>query len=312
MVPGLPSGEGWAESEEWIPRARRLGPLRYSDLGRRVLDPVPPAAVGGMGGWLAAQADRWWEAAGYPDPFALVVVSGDDGPLAAAVLQAGQKCAAALRYVVVNPDAAGRTEPPARLVQLVALEDPVFLFPSRRRDGAELDEWDDIDDLDDPAEMPPARRIGPLATFLTDVPALGEVVGAVVAVGLLSRLPYDLYEYGDRGWSELRISVDGDGGELREMALPVADETSGLPEMPPVAGPRWARQTGAADWLRQVVPGAKAAYLAVVDEWTDRSAGPSTGSDGVHLDQLRSVREPLDAEPIPIDGTPFSAVMWRL
>lgn len=309
MVPGLPSGEGWAESEEWIPRARRLGPLRYSDLGRRVLDPVPPAAVGGLGGWMAAQADRWWEAAGYPDPFALVVVSGDDGPLAAAVLQSGPKCAAALRYVVVNPDASGRTEPPARLVQLVALEDPVFLFPSRRRDGADLDEWDDIDDGDDPAETPPARGIGPLATFLTDVPALGEVVGAVVAVGLLSRLPYDLYEYGDGGWAELRVSVDGGGGgdgyggELREMALPVADETSGLPETPAGAG-RWARQTGAADWLRRVVPGAKAAHLAVVDDW-DRPAG-------VDLDQLRPVREPLDAEPVPVEGTPFSVVTWRL
>ena len=311
MVPGLPSGEGWAESEEWIPRARRLGPLRYSDLGRRVLEPVPPAAVGGVAGWLAAQADRWWEAAGYPDPFTLVVVSGDDGPLVAAVLQAGPKCAAALRYVVVNPDAAGRTEPPARLVQLVALEDPVFLFPSRRRDGAEFDELDDIDDLDDPAEMPPARGIGPLATFLTDVPALGEVVGAVVAVGLLSRLPYDLYEWGDRGWTELRASVGGDGDELREMALPVADETSGLPEMAPVAG-RWARQTGAADWLRRVVPGAGAAYLAVVDEWIDRSTYPWTASGGLHLEQLRSVREPLDPEPVPIDGTPFSTVTWRL
>lgn len=301
MVPGLPSGEGWAESEEWIPRARRLGPLRYSDLGRRVLAPVPPAAAGGVGGWVASQADRWWEAAGYPDPFTLVVVSGDDGPLAAAVLQAGPKCAAALRYVVVNPDVEGRTEPPPRLVQLVALEDPVFLFPSRRRDGADPGEWDDVDDLDDPADRPPARGIGPLATFLTGVPALGEGDGAVIAVEVLSRLPYDLYEWGEGGWRELRVAADGD--ELREMALPVGDESLGLPEAA-VAGERWARQTGAADWLRRGVPSAKAVHLAVVDDW----GRPG----GVDLDQMRPVREPLDPEPVPIDGTPFSAVTWRL
>ena len=278
---------------------------------------MPSAAVAGMAGWLGAQADRWWEESGYPDPFTLVVVSGDDGPLAAAVLSSEPKCATALRYVVVNPDVAGRTEPPARLVQLVSLEDPVFLFPSRARGGgggaefadlAQLDDLDDVDDLDDPTERPPARGIGPLATFLTDVPALGEVEGAVVAIGVLSRLPFDLYEW-DGGWSELRVSAED--GVLREMMLPVGDDTTGLPAAPaaalgPAAPVRWARQTGAADWLRRVVPSAKAAYLAVVDDWGS-PLGPS-----LDLDQLTPVREPLDAHPAPIDGTPYAAVTWRL
>ena len=305
------------------------------------MDPLPSAAVAGMAGWWGAQEDRWGEASGYPDPFTLVVVSGDDGPLAAAVLSSEPKCATALRYVVVNPDVAGRTEPPARLVQLVSLEDPVFLFPSRARGGgggaefadlAQLDDLDDVDDLDDPTERPPARGIGPLATFLTDVPALGEVEGAVVAIGVLSRLPFDLYEW-DGGWSELRVSAED--GVLREMTLPVGDETTGLPAAvvagpaaaaagADVAGPaaavaaaaapaaaaaapvRWARQTGAADWLRRVVPSAKAAYLAVVDDWGS-PLGPS-----LDLDQLTPVREPLDAHPAPIDGTPYAAVTWRL
>lgn len=313
MVPGPPSGEGWAESEEWIPRARRLGPLRYSDLGRRALDPVPPGALAGLASWLAARVDLWWEEAGFPDPYTLVVVSGDDGSLAAAVLEAGPKCAAALRYVVVNPDVAGRTEPPDTLVRLVPLEDPVFLYPARRRDAAgsdrgadpdfdpnDLDDLD-LDDVDDPAEQPPARGIGPLATFLTDVPALGEGDGAVVAIEVLSRLPYDLYEWGEEGWSELRVAADGE--ELREIALPVAE----APAPAPVAFGRWAGQTGAAGWLRRVIPSANAARLAVVDEW----AGPP-GHSGLDLDQLAPVREPLDPAPVPVAGTPYAAVTWKL
>ena len=263
-----------------------------------MLDPVPPGAVGALAGWLAVRADAWWEMAGYPDPYTLVVVSGDDGPLAAAVLEAAPKCAPALRYVVVNPDVAGRTEPPPRLVELVALEDPVFLYPARRK--VEADEYaDEDDDLDDLVESPPARGIGPLATFLTDVPALGDGEGALIAVGVLSRLPYDLYErVDDGGWNEIRVAADGD--ELRELALPAADEAVG-PSEAGTTGPRWARQIGAADWLRRVIPSANAADLAVVDDW-----------DALDLDQLTPVREPADSSPVSVDGTPYAAVTWRL
>jgi hypothetical protein len=305
---GLPDPDGWVESSDWLSRARRLGPLRYSDLGRRVFEPVPDVAIERLAAHVSERADAWWEAAGFPDPFTLVVVSGDDGRLAAAVLNAELKCATALRYVVVNPDVEGRTEPPARLVELVALEDPVFLYPARRRppvDALESDEYLDDDDLDDPLQRPPARSIGPLATFLTGVPALSEGDGALVAIGILSRLPFDLYEWGDGGWSEVRVAADGD--ELREMALPVADESAGLPDIVATAAhpaPRWARQTGAADWLRRVVPSAKATYLTVIDEWS--------GPEGVDLDQLRPIREPLDGDPVPVGGTPYSAVTWRL
>lgn len=341
-----PSGEGWLESPQWINRARRLGPLRYSDLGPRRMGPPARGVdeLAALASWIGTAADTWWEAAGRPDPYTLVVASGDDGQLARSVLAAGPACGRALRYVLVNPDLAGHTEPPAAMAATVALEEPAFLYPSvagrpadRAPAGPGAEEPEDLDlDL---GERPPARGIGPLATFLTDVPALGEAEGAVVAVRLLSRLPYDLYERRDGEWCEVRIAAAaaraesettsgtdaaGDGADhapgedaipvgLVELTVPAGDlvPTRQAPNQPPAAPEndlsRWRRLTGASDWLRRILPTAAAGVLAVIDDW-----GPSGDTDSLDLAQLRHVREPQTAQPAAVGGTSLSVVTWRL
>jgi hypothetical protein len=335
------AGEGWAEewieSGDWLSRARRLGPLRYSDLGRRRLPPPAGEAVGALARWIATSLDGWWEEAGRPDPFTLVVVSGDDGPLVAGVLAAGPACGPALRYVVVDPDVADRGERAKSFAPLVPLEDPAFLYPAAAAAGggwgseaaggvAGFDPHDpdphhpdpdpgDPDDFD-PDERPPARGIGPLATFLTEVPAFGEGEGAVVAVEVLSRQRFDLFEWSDGAWCEVRLEARGD--RLVEITVP-ADEAESPGWSPAGAsGMRRRRQTGAADWLRRIRPTAPGSVLAVVDHWgAGGGAGGGLGAaadaaDSIDLDQLRHVREPLDPVPRPVPGTPLSVVTWRL
>lgn len=364
----IESGEAWIESGEWWSRARRLGPLPYSALGRRSLAPLSPGAIGALAGWTAQAADRWWADAGRPDPFTLTVVSADDGRVAAGVLAAGPVVAPALRYVVVNPDPSGRAEPPADLVRTLPLEDPAFLYPAAPAGGRVGGSSGgsggasgagggaggasgsigaaggagggssgaagavSIDDDDDPfEERPPARGIGPLVTFLNDVPSLGEADGAIVAAGLLSRLEFDLYERRAGKWVELRMAARGD--DLVEIAV----EAAGLPPVGGRAAPvggraasvegeepragageepgsaageepgagaarRYRRPTGAAAWLRRVLPSTSSGRLAVLDEW----------GAALDLDQLRQIREPVYPQPRPLPGTPWSVVEWRL
>ena len=298
-----PPAQGWVESNEWLARARRLGPLRYSDLGPRRLAPSSPEDTAGLARWISGAADRWWAASGRPDPYTLVVVSGDDGRLARAVLDQELRCAPALRYVMVDPEHARRGGPPPGLSRLVDLEEPAYLYPAAPlpvTPGGGPDA-DMTDDELDASERPPARGIGPLATLLTDVPVLGESAGAIVAVDALSRLPYELYERSDGEWGEVRVAAHDD--TLVELTVPGG-------RTPPAStgeAARWRRLTGATDWLRRQLPTAEDGVLAVVDHWA--GAGDTESLDFV---QLRRVREPLDAEPRPVEGTGRSVVTWRL
>lgn len=299
--------EGWAEPGDWMARARRLGPLRYSALGPRRLTPAAARDLPGLAAWIAAATDRWWTASGRPDPYTLVVLSGDEGHLARAVLMADLACAPALRYVMVDPAHAGRRGPPPGLGRLVDLEDPAYLYPAApsrsavvRGTGSPTDTADD--DLDG-SERSAARGIGPMATLLAEVPVLGERPGAIVAVDALSRLPYELYEQRDGAWCEIRVAAQGD--RLVELAVP-----GGRPAPSPTVdaeNTRWRRLTGAADWIRLQLPTAEAGVLAVVDDWADPG-----DTESLDLGQLRHVREPLDAAPQTVDGTSRSVVTWRL
>lgn len=304
---GIPAGE-WIEAAEWGPRLVRLGPLRLSDLGRRRLAPVTVAEVEPVAGWIATAADRWWAAGGRPDPFTLAVVSGDDGTLAAAVMASGAACLGALRYVVVHPDAPpgadDRPVPPVGLSAHIDLEQPAFLYPAARPGSEEFGEWDpDVD-----GGPPPARRVGPLATFLTEVPALGAG-GAVVAVGLLSRLPYDLYRATPQGWSEVRVTAAPDApAVLEEIEVPVAEVPAGLAAVAPgPTGRRVRLLTGAARWLRRTLAAAPEGVLAVVDDW---SGADRPGA--LDAAQLGRIRAPLRPGPEPIAGSAMAAVTWRL
>ena len=315
------ASDEWLDAAEWGNRARRLGPLRYSDLGRRRLPRIDPETVDALGAWLAGQLDRWWHDQGEPDPFTAVVVSGDRGELARSLLQWGPECLLALRYVIVDPDGRypeeprvgapggrakpqgyGASSPSASVVASVSLEEPAFLYPTRSVSGpghsAEFDD-DAYDPDDDPA--PPARRVGPLVTYLTDVPVVAEASQGAVVVALrwLSRLPYDLFQPGPAGWSEVRVESSGTG--LQEVMVP-APEGDPLPARPASGPERWRYQRGARDWLRQALAVPRSGRLVVADDAT------------LDFGQLYEVARPLE-EAQPVDGAgaaSLSATTWRL
>lgn len=283
--------------------AGRLGPLRWSDLGSR--RPLPAADPGAVAKWMAAAADRMWAAAGRPDPWTLVVVSADSGELGAAFSGCHPRCAPALRYVYVVPD-------PRALAARVRLEEPAHLYPVGPGD-----------DPDEPA--PPVQGVGPLCTALREPPALAGP-GAVVAVGHLTRLPFDLYDRGPAGWSEVRLAATGSGFE--EVTSTPGDGP--LPSLPGAAAAppgRYVHLVGAERWLRSHVP-SPGSQLVVVDRWEVSTrplgtGGPPAGSESgppLALDQLAAVRRPSPAGPGAAAGDAglleavaggLSAVTWK-
>ncbi|HLI53023.1 MAG TPA: hypothetical protein VKU88_01745 [Acidimicrobiales bacterium] len=261
----------------WERRARRHGPLRFSEL-----QPAPlPQPAPELAAWLAGAVDAWWEGSGRPDPYVVVAVSGDLGPLAAGFLHQAPACAPALRYVMVHPF--GGCPQPG-----LALEDPAFLFPPAGPAGMEIDERDP----DDPA--PPATGVGPLTTFLAGLPAPGALPGgvpaAVVAVQFLSRLPADRFEWRAGRWYEERITAGGDRVSVPSPADP------GLPRR---AGPQTA-PSEACRWLARLLGSVESGTVAVIDEW-----GPD-----LPLEQLSRVRSPSEG-PCPAPGG-LRVVLWAV
>ncbi|HET6873150.1 MAG TPA: hypothetical protein VFH70_00130 [Acidimicrobiales bacterium] len=282
--------EGWVEAGTWLTRARRLGPLRYSDLGRRRLG--RPAAVAELATWLAARIDEWWRAAGEADPFTLVVASGDDGTLARAVIDRAPKCATALRYILVDPDHPDPALPPAAMVAALPLENPAFLYPA----AADPTPGSTDGVLDgDPDDRPLAQGIGPLFTFLGDIPALGDGPGAIVAIGVVSRLPYDLYTIADGAWREVRAAAEGES--MVETEVPVNEPPAVV--TPAVSGGRHLVATGAVSWLREVLVANSSGILAVVD-------------DDLPAEQLAAVHRPTHPSPESLPGTPYLSLMWHM
>lgn len=305
--------------------ARRLGPLRWSQLGRRPGALPTGAEADAVAAWMVDAADRWWHESGGPDPYTVVVVSADDGELARRVLFLGPECLRALRYVLVDPS---RTDPepgpPPHMAGRLALEEPAFLYPPGPAST------DPDADPDEPA--PPARQVGPLVTWLSDLPVPGDDPGAglIVAVGELGCLPYDLFEWDGSRWCELRLAAGGDGADhLTEIRVPVAAPPAGTPGpaggaapggglLPAAPAPgRHVVAVGAVDWLRRTLATGPFGRLVVIDHWT-AGAGPSgaaapdagTAHGALPVEQLARVREPL-AGPEPVTAG-WSAVTWRL
>jgi len=74
--------------------------------GRGRGDFVTSVEVGSLFGALIARAvDGWWDQLGRPDPFLVVDAGAGRGQLARDVLRAEPRCAAALRYVLVERSA---------------------------------------------------------------------------------------------------------------------------------------------------------------------------------------------------------------
>lgn len=295
-----PDPAGWSDAAGWLARARRSGSLRYSDLGERLVR--RPSPVEELAAWLVDSVDDWWRSAGRPDPFTVVVDSGDDGTLARRFLQLGPECLPCLRYVLVHPDPV----PPA-MASLLGLEEPAYLFPVVAPGGERAGSLGVLQGVGEGEDAEVATGVGPLVTRVAGLPAVPGSV-AVVALSILSRLPSDRLDYRDGRWAEVRLAATADG-ELVEVTTPLSAESRPPVIRDPAPG-RYAVLTGALAWLREALSSDLEGVVAVVDDWSV-ATGPLTGDEvpPLALDQLARVRPPVRPRPEPVAGD-LAVVTW--
>ncbi len=286
-------------------QARRLGPLPYSAAGGDPAPDLPPAAD--LAGALAELVDRLWYDLGRPDPCTLVEAGAGDGTRMRALLEIGPECLTALRCVLVEHDPALRHHHPA----LLSIEAPALVLGPVGRPGR--------DDADDEAEQD-GGGIGPLVTSLGDLPVV-EGPAIVVAVGYASALASDRLEWRDGRWGEIRLAAAPGSEHLREVAVPLDGPRAAAADalvdrdrdgVAPTEGARVAVQRAAVEWLTQALRVAEDGWLAVIDRWSPVTTPLPPGEvPPLALDQLASVRKPLQAAPAAF-FPPFSLVLWRL
>jgi hypothetical protein len=255
--------------------------------------------------------DGWWERLGCPDPFSVVELGAEDGERAAAVLARGPHCLAALRYVLVEDDAAQRAHHGSRL----PIESPILVLgPVGHPDGEDPEAGS--------GTPPPIAGIGPLVTSLAEAPVV-DGPAAVVAVGPAGRLPSDRIEWHGGSWWDVRLAA-ADDDRLVELTIPTEPHQAAWADglIPPEGRyerARYARLGPMVAWLGQVLRIAPEGWLAVVDRWSPVTRPLATGEGPpLALDQLAAVRRPV--EPAPTVLFPdlsglfpeLSVVTWRL
>lgn len=230
-----------------------------------------------FGAVVAAALDRWWHAAGEPDPYVVVDAGAGAGTLAVAVVAARPACRPALRYVLVERSVALR----ARHRDHLALESPAFAFaPSPVEDAFERAEGDGAR-----PHGRPDRPTGPIVVSLAELPRI-ETPCVVLANELLDNIAFDIAVRTGRGWSEVRVGAGADG-RLEELLVPLGEDAAVVLDRlaPDVAdGARVPVQRGAARWAREALalaqPGA-GGRLVVIDyaaaTTSELAARPGTG-----------------------------------
>ena len=312
-------------------RARRFGSLSWSGFMEAALyDPdggfyqaggragrhgdfVTSPELGPLFATACASAlDQCWEDLRYPDPFVVVEAAAGVGSLARDILAAAPVCAPALRYVLVERSSTLRAAQVAHL----PIEPPAWVLGPRVA-GAP----DDADDDEAKAQT----GVGPLVTALPELPAV-PFTGMILANELLDNLPFDLLEWRDQRWQEVRVAAAGDDGpELVEVLVPapaaLAAEAGRLTgSLPPEEGARIPLQRAGQEWLRRALAMLQAGCLVLIDyadttaalarrpwpEWLrtfrqhDRGLSPleAPGTQDitcvVAVDQLAAVRPPGD------------------
>jgi SAM-dependent MidA family methyltransferase len=213
-------------------------------------DFVTSPEVGPLFGALVARAiDSYWDELAAPDPFVVVDAGAGRGRLAADVLGAPPRCAAALRYVLVERSEALRTLQ-RELVSIEPFEDALGpVAPGDEDTGAE-----------------PVTGVGPIATSLGELPAV-PFTGVVVANELLDNLPFRLVERSHDGWIEVRVAEAG--GAFVEELVPASDDLVAESrivapdDVPP--GSRLPVPSGARRWLRECANVLDRGALVVID-----------------------------------------------
>ncbi len=177
--------------------------------GRAGSDFVTSVETGSLFGALVAEAiDREWDALGNPDPFVVIEAGAGSGKLARDIARAHPRCAAALRYLLVEKSAVLRDHQRS----LVALDDPsVVLGPFGRAHG---------DESEDP--LVPIGGGGPLFAQLGDLPA-GRFDGVILCNELLDNLPFGIAEFDGARWHEARVGVD-EGGAVELLFTAMDDD----------------------------------------------------------------------------------------
>jgi SAM-dependent MidA family methyltransferase len=218
--------------------------------GRAGSDFVTSPEVGPLFGALVARAiDGYWDELASPDPFVVVDAGAGRGRLAADVLAAPPRCAAALRYVLVERSDALRALQ-RELVSIEPVEDALGpVQPGDEDGGAE-----------------PVAGVGPIATSLGELPAV-PFTGVVVANELLDNLPFRLVERSGDGWTEVRVAETG--GAFVEELVPAPDELVAEcrlvapDDVPP--GTRLPVPSGARRWLRECANVLERGALVMID-----------------------------------------------
>ena len=184
--------------------------------------------VGPLFGAVVARAlDDLWDLSGAPDVFTVVEAGAGHGALARSVLAAMPRCAAALRYVLVERSARQRATHAAHL----ALDAPAFAFAGGP------------DDEEDEPMLPLPAAVGPIVVSLSELPRVsGPCV--VLANELLDNIPFGLLECTADGWADVRVGLEDDA--LVEVLVP-AEHPPGLDAE---VGARVPDQTRASAWVR--------------------------------------------------------------
>ena len=218
---------------------------RARGAGRAGGDFLTSVEVGSLFGALVARAaDAWWDQLGQPDPFLVVDAGAGRGQLARDVLRAEPRCAAALRYVLVERSD-GLRAIQAEHLPLEPAE--LVLGPA---------------DPPEPDEEPVAiRGSGPMLTALEELPA-GPAIGVVFANELADNLPFRIVERTAEGWNEIRVAV--------------AEATSSAPAFSEIAFPAEEGLATLADRLvegHDVSVGARLPVPTALSEWFRSAAG---------------------------------------
>jgi SAM-dependent MidA family methyltransferase len=172
--------------------------------GRSGRDFVTAPEIGPLFGACVARAlDRWWRAAGAPDPFLVVEPGAGVGRLAREVLRAQPDCLRALRYVLVERSPALRADQ-RNLLQLEPADEALGPFTQRA-----------VDD-----ELRPVSSAGPVFASVETLPEM-PVDTMVFANELLDNLPVGIAHWDGSRWQEVRVAMDGD--RFVEILVPAAE-----------------------------------------------------------------------------------------
>jgi SAM-dependent MidA family methyltransferase len=240
---------------------------RGGTAGRRG-DFLTSPEVGPLFGAVIARAlDGWWDDLGCPGAFVVVECGAGPGTLARSVLAAAPRCAAALRYVLVERSATQR----GRHGELLALDYPAVAFPP-------------LDDDDTRIDGTQIDVSGPIVVSLAELPALG-ITGVVLANELLDNLAFAVIERSAGGWNE--VLVGHHDGHLVDVLVPAPPGYCAMAAaLAPGAsiGQRIPVQVGIWSWLSDVLGIIERGVLVCFDY------GRSTGEMAATRGWLRTHR----------------------